>query len=116
MPAGAYDILIEPGSNFQLALVWKDSLGAPINLSGYSAKMQVRQYPASTTVQMEASTALNTITLGGALGTITVNVPAATTALVNIQQGVWDIELTSPSGVVTRLLQGNVFVSPEVTK
>jgi hypothetical protein len=29
---------------------------------------------------------------------------------------VWDLELVSGAGVVTRLIEGNVVVSPEVTR
>ena len=36
----------------------------------------------------------------------------------NIEEGiyVYDIEITSGAGSVTRILQGNVTVSPEVTR
>ncbi len=118
MNAAIYDLQVETGATFQLSMVWKDSLGAPINLSGYSAKMQFRTSPSDTTVVMEASTVAGTIVLGGSLGTISVTIPAATTGLISdtIQQLVYDLIVTSPGGVVTRLVQGKAYISPEVTR
>ena len=42
MAAGIYDIIIEQGATFTLSATWKDSAGAAINLTSYSARMQVR--------------------------------------------------------------------------
>lgn len=52
------------------------------------------------------------ITLGGALGTLTA---AQTGALTPAKHLRYDLELVSPGGVVTRLLEGLVGVSKQVT-
>ena len=41
--AAVYDITIEQGATFRLSLVWKDSSNVPVNLTGYTARMQVRR-------------------------------------------------------------------------
>ena len=43
MAAGLYDITIEQGATFQMNLTWKDSTGSPVNITGYTARMQVRE-------------------------------------------------------------------------
>jgi hypothetical protein len=57
------------------------------------------------------------ITLGGAAGTITLSATATVTAALTAPfSGVYDLELVSGGGVVTRLLEGVATVSPEVTR
>ena len=114
--AANYDITIEQGATFQLNLIWKDSAGAPIDLTGYTAKMQVRQRYASDDAVLSLSTTAGTIVLGGVAGTINITGPAADTAAITIKQGVYDVELTSAGGIVTRLIEGCVAISPEVTR
>ena len=114
MTAGIYDIVIEQGATFTLNATWKDSAGAPVNLTGYSARMQVR--PSYESEEILASLVSPTnIVLGGALGTIVATIPATDTQKLNIQEGVYDLELEI-GGVVTRLLQGKATISWEVTR
>jgi len=56
------------------------------------------------------------ITLGGALGTISLDLTAEETAAIIWDRGVYDLELESGDGTVTRLLQGSFTISKEVTK
>lgn len=114
--AANYNITIEQGATFQFNLIWKDSSGNPIDLTGYTAKMQVRQRYSSEDAALTMSTEAGTIVLGGAAGTINITGPAVDTATITIKQGVYDVELTSAGGIVTRLIEGCVAVSPEVTR
>jgi hypothetical protein len=56
------------------------------------------------------------IVLGGSLGTILATISATATQSLTIQEGVYDLELQSTGGVVTRLLQGKAIISREVTR
>ncbi len=111
-----FDITINQGATFELTITYKDSAGTAINLTGYTARMQVREtYSSSSTVV--SLTNGSGITLGGAAGTIAILISAATTeALTAPFSGVYDLEIVSGGGVVTRLLQGAATVSPEVTR
>jgi hypothetical protein len=115
MAAGIYDITIEQGATFQLSATWKDSAGVPVNLTGYSARMQVRPSYESEETLASLTSAGGNITLGGALGTIIATISATDTQKLNIQEGVYDLELEI-GGVVTRLLQGKATISWEVTR
>lgn len=112
----SFDITINQGATFELTVTWKDSTGAAINLTGYSARMQVREtYSSSSTIV--SLTNGSGITLGGAAGTIAILISATTTAALTAPfSGVYDLELVSAGGVVTRLLQGAATVTPEVTR
>ena len=76
-PAGIYDIVADQGATFQRVLTWKDSTGANVNLTGYSARMQVRRRPSDGEALVSLTTQNGRITLGGAAGTITLNCPAS---------------------------------------
>lgn len=111
-----FDIEINQGATYELTVTWKDSAGTAINLTGYSARMQVRETysSASTVVSLTNGSG---ITLGGAAGTIAILISATTTAALTAPfSGVYDLELVSAGGVVTRLLQGAATVTPEVTR
>lgn len=116
MVAGKYDVTIEQGATWLEEFTWTDSDDVLINLTGYTAAATVKKtYGGETLITATSSGGSPTITLGGAAGTININVPHATTAAVAAQSGVWDIELTSGGGVRTRLLEGKATITPEVT-
>lgn len=88
---------------------------APVNLSGYTAALQIRSLPSDSTAVLTLTTTSG-ITITAATGQVDVHATAAQTT--NIDEGTYyyDIEVTSSAGVVTRLSQGQVVVTPEVTR
>ena len=116
MTAALHDIVIEQGATFRLSLVWKDSLAVPVNLTGYTARMQVRRAYGDSVTQLNLTTENGSITLGGSAGTIEVVAAATMTDDIVARTGVYDLELASSSGVVTRLVEGKVTIKPEVTR
>ena len=115
MPAGIYNIPAEQGATFTRVLTWRDENDALIDLTAYTARMQVRADYASTTTVLSLTTENGKITLGGAAGTITLLVSAADMAAVSGASFVYDLELVN-GATVTRLVQGNFAVNAEVTK
>lgn len=114
---GRYDFTIYQGANFDTTLTWKTGTPATaVNLSGYTGRMQVRESVASTAVALELTTSNGRMTLGGAAGTIALAITAADTTTLTPGFYVFDVELVSGGGVVTRLLEGRVTVSAEVTR
>jgi hypothetical protein len=119
MAAGIYDIYIEQGATFQRVITWKDSSGNAINLTGYIARMQFRPQITSETILFTATTENGKIVLGGAAGTVTITITATETAAFDFCSAAYDLELQSSAlsgAVVTRLLEGCVNVSKEVTR
>ena len=115
MAATTYDILIEQGATFSQLITYKEA-GVAINLTGYTARMQVRATLESATTVVELTTANGRIALGGTAGTITLTISATDTAALASGRGVYDLELVSGSGIVTRLLQGVATISRNVTR
>lgn len=112
--AGIYPLTIDQGATLDKLITWTSDAGIPYDITGWTAKMQIRDSPGGTLLQT-LTTSDSTIVLGGAAGTIRLVLAAAVTSAWTWRTGVYDLELTNPSAAVTRLLQGPVTVSPEVT-
>ncbi len=115
MNPGQYDITLVQGSTFSQVFTWRDSSGDLVNLTGYTARMQAREAVEAADTFISLTTENGGISLGGAAGTITLSITAVATAAIT-KNGVYDIELVSGGGIVTRLLQGNIILSKEVTR
>lgn len=114
--AGSFDFTIEQGATFHLAMTWKID-DVPVNLTNWTARLQARVDVEDTETILSLTTdAGGGITLGGALGTITLDRNATQTALLQAGQFVYDLELISSVSSVTRLLQGQLTISAEVTR
>ena len=117
MSAGIYKITLEKGATFSQPFTWKINSNV-VNLTGYSARMKVRDMKRAPSVNQIVSLTSATgggITLGGAAGTVTITIPATTTDNITAGKYVYDLELESSDGTVTRLLKGPFIVSDEVT-
>ena len=112
--ADTYDITIDAGSTYQLSVAWKDDSAVAINLTGYSARMHVRREINDTDTVLELSSGSG-LTLGGSAGTVAVEIAAADTVDLSGVY-VYDLEVESGGGVVTRLIQGAITINPEVTR
>lgn len=112
---GQYDILAPQGATFSETYTYKVN-GALVDLTSYTARMQVRKTPSSDVKLLDLTTENSGITLGGVAGTITVGASATAMAAVPSGKYRYDLEVVSSGGVVTRLLEGVFVVSPEVTR
>jgi len=114
MAAGELNLAVEQGTTFSQTLTWKID-GTAVNLTGYTARMQARDDVTSSTTILSLTQAAG-LTLGGVAGTIIIALTATETAALVAGNYVYDLELVSSSGVVTRLVQGTLAVSAEVTR
>ena len=116
--AGKLNLVIEQGTTFNPILTYTDNEEppVPIDLTGYTARMQIREKRTSPSFIHELTTENGGITLGGALGTIVLLITSDDTTLFTFKSAVYDLELIAGSGIVTRLLQGSVTLSTEATK
>jgi len=122
MLAGIYNITCQQGSTFVrvIRIEYPDAVDPtiflPFNLTGYSARMQVRRTISSSTTMISLSTSNNGIQITSALnGEITITMTDAQTAALT-SDGVYDLEIISTNNFVTRILQGEFRLSLEVTR
>jgi hypothetical protein len=114
--SGLYNITCDQGATLQRSITWSDSARTPYNLTGYTARMQVRSDVTSSTIILELTTANGRITLGSTDWNVNLLVAANVTAALTPGLYVYDLELVSGGGVVTRLIEGNFKVKAEVTR
>ena len=113
--AGTHDIVCDQGATFSRVFTWEDSTANPIDLTLYTARMQVRATVESASTLLSLTTENGGITLGGIAGTITVTATATQTAAIAAGCYVYDLEMVT-GAVVTRLVQGQFTVDAEVTR
>lgn len=112
-----YDIVVDQGAILHRSIALKSSAKNVVTLSGYTARMDIREKIASASTILELTTPSNGLSIDATAGAITILItPAQTTAMV-AGSYVYDLELEETStGIVTRILQGNLTVRAEVTK
>lgn len=112
-----YDVTIDQGSTWFINFLYKDTNGNAVNLTGYTAALQIRETYASTTTLLSlTSSPAAGITITAGTGTIAVTATAVQTAAIPTGVYVYDCEITDGTGVVTRIVQGDAYISPEVTR
>jgi len=124
MLAGVYNMTCQQGSTFARTITLRypdpsspaiDPDYLPWNFTGYTARMQVRRTLQSATPIISLTTENGRITLGGASGIIELLISATDTDGLT-DSGVYDIEIISGAGVVSRILQGEFELSEGVTR
>jgi len=128
MGAGRYSFIIEQGSTLNLEIQYKDSTNIPVDLTGYSGKMMIRsnyadQNPTTYAILSSSLAADGTgLNFSGSNGTtpptsgsIGIYISAVSSSNFTFNTARYDLEITSGS-VVTRLLEGQVSLSQEVTR
>ena len=111
MAAGIYNISIEQGSTWELALAVDSTSGVDMDLTGYTfasklAKSQYDESPVSMTTAMTTASE----------GKFKLSLTAAQTALLDAAYTyIYDVEITSSTSVVTRLIQGSATINAGVT-
>lgn len=114
LPIAEADICIFQGATFNQTLYYEVN-GANVDLSDYDANMQIRSSPSSKAIILELSNTNGRITLNDQ-GAINLLISATDTSYLSAcNNAVYDLQLTNDL-IVTRILQGNVIISPEVTK
>ena len=126
MAAGQYNFTIEQGATLKKQFTYKDSAGAVVDLNGYDARMQIRSAVGTTgdpidnltyTATGRLSAGLNILPTTGseASGTIELHIHHASSSLYTFDHAVYDLEIQK-NDTVTRLLQGRIKLSKEVTR
>lgn len=87
----------------------------PIDLTGITARMQIREKTQSEEFLLELTTENGLIQLNNQIKTITFSIPASVTEDLNFTQAVYSLELVN-GNIVTPFVYGNVSLVTEVTR
>jgi hypothetical protein len=103
------NLVIDQGTTFSTSFYFTDESGAPIDFTGYLSGAEMRKTPSSSTV-------FEFIVSAGSNGYITISKSMAQTSVITPGRYVYDLEVQDPSGVTSRLVEGIVTVTPQVTR
>lgn len=98
---GIYNPTMKRGLTFYRKITYKDSLGVPVDLTGWTGKAQVRATREGGEFALEFNTNDGSMVLGGAAGTIELYKSATETLAVDPSSYRWDVVLTKADGVTT---------------
>lgn len=127
MRAGIYNLNCEQGSTFartielQFPDLEADPTGntfADLSIEGFSARMQVRRTIESDSFMLELTTenlGLIINPIEGQINVLEIFAEDSVTASI-AHSGVYDLEIISTDGIVSRILQGAFELSLEVTR
>jgi hypothetical protein len=87
-----------------------------VDLTGYTARMQVRSSLQSSDVILSLTTQNGGIVLDNYAKTIELNISATQTSLLTFSQAVYDLEFITGSGEVIRFAEGKLTLKSEVTR
>ena len=124
MIAGNYNMLCQQGASFARVIALEQPRTPTEQnpaeyemypLTNHTARMQVRRTVESTTPLITLTTENGRISINGANGLITLSISAADTAALT-SSGVYDLEIITSGGLVSRVIQGTFTLSLEVTR
>jgi len=125
MAAAEQDILIEQGASFSMFMTVRDESFQPIDISDYNFRGKIKKDFSDSVIQAEFSFVKLDQNNPATKGKVEIVLTATQTANMQVSakgisrtiiKMVYDVESQTPSGFVTRWLQGIAKVSPEVTK
>ena len=131
MIAGVYNLTIEQGSTFGrlIAIEQPDLATDPtgqtfenFDLSGFTARMHIRRTIDTLTPMITLTTENGRIAINPSIvwdatknNEISLSITAADTATITTS-GVYDLEIISAGGTVSKVIRGDVTLIPEVTR
>jgi hypothetical protein len=118
MAAAKQNLVIEDNGEKTRVFVWKNAQGRPINLAGYSVRIQGRVTKESPTHLFDYSLASGHATIDASKGRIEVRFDqAAINAIKAVGNSCfYDIVMTPQQGDPVRLMEGKIQISVGVTR
>lgn len=115
-PTVSFTDEIAAGADYSLSVSDVNPDGTPIDLSGCTARFQMRRTAGDSEVAVDLSSSpANGLTITPEVGKIDLVIPAATTATLSGTY-VGHLEVSWPTGQVDRLFEATLTISPEVVR
>lgn len=106
---------IDQGTDSHLSFSFND-YDSPLDLTGYEAAMQIRSFYNSSTAVDTLTTKNGRLILDVEKSRVTAIFPNSKTRKYPPRRCVYDMELFSSDGKIYRILEGQIFISAEVTR
>jgi len=110
MAAGKYDLVVDQGADFALALTLTKA-GSAINLDGYTARAHIRATKESSNYTPFAFSFTDR-----SAGKVTMSLSSSASSNMSAGQYLYDLEIVASTDAVTRILEGKVTLIREITR
>lgn len=110
MSAITINIVIEQGTDFSATFTIRNADNSYLNLLGFTAESNMKK-----SYYTSSSVPINVEFIDRSRGVIKLSLPSSVTSTLAAKRYVYDIVLTSPSNVKTRVIEGIATVTPGVT-
>jgi hypothetical protein len=105
------NLYVDAGTDYSTIITVAATNGQPLNLTGYSVASQIRKsYNSSTNYSFLASI------YDAAQGKVRLQLTNTQSSAIPAGRWLYDVEITSPSGTRTRVVEGILTVTPEITR
>lgn len=105
-----HNIIIDQGADYITTVNLNDTDGNAIDLSDYTVRSQIRKHYQSTNATADFTA------YGSNTGVLTLQLSSIQTANIVAGRYVYDAEVVDSSNVVSRIIEGIVTVTPNVTR
>jgi len=113
--AGQKNFEVDQNATFSFIVEYKDAAGAAINLTGASAKMQVRDTKGGSKLAVTLTSPSSGITIDGAAGKVTIKMTPDQTNKLFYPKSEYDIMITDSNSNKIKLIEGYMTLSRSVT-
>lgn len=113
--AGQKNFEVDQNATFSFVVEYKDDNGNAIDLTGASAKMQVRDVKGGTKLAVTLTSPSGGIVINGPLGKVTVTLTPTQTNKLFYPKSVYDIMVIDSNANKIKLLEGFMTLNRSVT-
>jgi len=113
--AGQKNFEVDQNATFSFIVEYKDNNGLPIDLTGSTAKMQVRDTKGGSKLAFSLTSPAGGITITPLLGKITIKMTPTQTNKLFYPKSSYDIMVTDSNANKIKLLEGFITLSRSVT-
>lgn len=106
------ELTVDQGTTFNASLDLTNDDGSAINVANYTFESQIRKsyYSSNPTANITITT------IDAPNGNIRLSMTAANTTNITAGRYLYDIKMTSPTNVTTRVIEGIITITPQVSK
>lgn len=104
--AATHDFTVDQGTTAIFTVSWENSDGSTRSINGYDAVLHIED------VAEDPSTDNGDLTIADDM--IEVSIPASKTDTWTFKEAPYNLDITSPGGIVSRLLRGKIKVVSKV--
>jgi len=105
------NLFVDAGSDYSNIITVSSTNGQPLNLGGYTVASQMRKSYSSSTAYAFTATVYD-----AANGKVRLQLSASDSSAIPAGRWLYDVEITSASGSKTRVVEGIVTITPQITQ